>query len=124
MERPAFKKGRQFFDTCTRPSHVTFDDGRERKRNLPWAHYVEARWDYEEPEAIYVTIGDWMVILRGHNVAPLYAAIEDHTLMRVVALPQYEEQAAHADDSFVTEIRFIEAPTPAKKGQRQMDLGL
>jgi hypothetical protein len=124
MDRPTFKKGRQYFDTAARPSHVTFDDGRERKRNLPWAHYVEARWDYEEPEAIYVTIGDWLVVLRGHNVAPLYAAIEDHSLMRVSALPEYDGQAGHDDDSFVTEIRFLKAPTPQKKGQRQLDLGV
>ena len=52
MERIGQKKGRQYYDTATRPNHVTFDDGRQRKRNFPWGHYVEARWDYEEPETI------------------------------------------------------------------------
>ena len=124
MESSTPKKGRQYFDTAARPSHVTFDDGRERKRNFPWAHYVEARWDYEEPDTIYVTIGDWLVVINGHNVSPLYVAIEDHTLMRVRAYPQYEGQTAHDDDSFATGIRFVKAPTPPKKGETQLDLGV
>jgi hypothetical protein len=123
MDRLGFKKGRQFFDTAPRPSHVTFDDGRQRKRNFPWGHYVEARWDYEEPESIYVTIGNWLVVISGHNIASLYTAIEDHTLTRVGARPDLEDNAAHADDSFATEIRFVKAPESGKRGQTEMDLG-
>lgn len=123
MERLGLKKGRQYFDTATRPSNVTFDDGKERKRNFPWGHYVEARWDYEEPETIYVTIGDWMVVIYGHNIASLYTAIEDHTLMRIRACPDYEGKEAHADDTFATEIRFVKAPAPGKTGQTQFELG-
>ena len=123
MERTAQKKGRQYFDTASRPSHVTFDDGRQRKRNFPWSHYVEARWDYEEPETIYVTIGDWLVVIYGHNIVSLYTTIEDHTLMRIRAYPDFEGKEAHADDIFATEIRFVKAPPPQKKGQTNLDLG-
>lgn len=123
MDRSVFKKGRQYFDTAQRPSHVTFDDGR-RKRNLSWMHYTEARWDVEEPETIYVTIGDWLVVIAGHNVLPLYTAIEDHTLNRVRAHPEFADDPTHADDSFATEIRFLKAPENGKRGQSQLDLGL
>lgn len=123
MERVGQKKGRQFYDTASRPNHVTFDDGRQRKRNFPWGHYVEARWDYEEPGTIYVTIGDWLVVIYGHNIESLYTTIEDRALMRIRAYPDYEGLEAHADDSFATEIRFVKAPPPQKRGQTHLDLG-
>lgn len=124
MDQPAFRKGRQYYDTAARPSHVTFDDGKQRKRNFPWGHYVEARWDYEEPETIYVTIGDWLVVITGHNIDALYTAIEDHSLTRVQAHPAFEDDPGHAADSFATQIRFLRAPEPPKKGQTELDLGL
>ena len=34
-----------------------------RKRNVPGGHYLEARWDYEEPETIYLTLGEWLVVI-------------------------------------------------------------
>lgn len=123
VERSMFKKGRHCFDTTQRPTHVTFDDGR-RKRNLPWMHYVEARWDSDEPETVYVTIGNWLVVIVGHNIGPLYTAIEEHTLSRVRAHPEYSDDAAHADDSFAVEIRFLKAPESGKRGQTELDLGL
>ena len=125
MERLGSKKGRQYFDTGARPSHVTFDDGWQRKRNFPWAHYVEARWDYEEPETIHVTIGNWLVVIVGHNVAPLYAAIEEHTLTRVCAHPEYDRSPTHDDDTFATEIRFTKPPSKnfvRQPGQIDFDL--
>lgn len=123
MERSLFKKGRQYFDTGQRPSHVTFDDGK-RRRNFPWLHYVEARWDSDEPESIYVTVGNWLVVIAGHNIIPLYTAIEEHTLSRVRAHPQFADDPAHTDDSFATEIRFLKVPEGGKRGQTELDLGL
>lgn len=123
MDRSMFKKGRQYFDLAQRPTNVTFDDGK-RRRNLPWMHYVEARWDSEEPETIYVTIGDWLVVISGHNILPLYAAIEEHTLSRVSVHPEFADDATHTDDSFAVEIRFVKAPERGKRGQTELDLGL
>lgn len=118
-----FKKGRHFFDTAQRPTHVTFDDG-HRKRNLPWMHYVEAKWDDDEPDTIYVTIGNWMVVINGHNLTPLYTAIEEHMLIRVRAHPEFNDDPSHTDDSFATGIRFLKAPESGKRGQTELDLGL
>jgi hypothetical protein len=124
MERPVFRKPKHYFDTAAHPSHVTFDDGKHQKRNLPWAHYVEARWDYSEPDVIKVTIGDWLVVITGHNLAPLYVAIEDHALTRIRAHADYDGNVERDADSFATEIRFLKAPAPTKrKGQIEFDLG-
>jgi hypothetical protein len=94
-----FKKGRNFFDTTARPSHVAFDDGKTRKRTLPWAHVVEAHWDYDEPDTIHLAIGDWLIVISGHNIDPLYTAIDDHTLSRVRAHPEFADDRMHDDDS-------------------------
>lgn len=125
MEQPVFRKPRQFFDTTQRPSHVTFDDGTKERRNFPWAHYVDARWEYAEPETIKLTIGDWLVVIIGHRIDALFAAIADHTLSRVDAHPDFVGDAQRDADSFATEIRFLPAPAPAKrKGQIELDLGM
>ncbi len=125
MEKPVFRKPRMYFDTATRPQHVTFDDGKALKRNFPWGHYVEARWDYAEPDTIKITIGNWLVVIAGYNLDPLYVAIEEHSLTRVGAHPEFEENAEHSDDTFATEIRFMRAPdAKPKKGQAEFDLGL
>lgn len=124
MDQPVFRKPRQFFDTAVNPSHVSFDDGAQLKRNLPWAHYVEARWDYAEPDAIKVIIGEWQVIITGHNLVPLFVAIEDHKLLRVRAYPDYRGKAEHEPDTFATDIRFLRPPPapPKRRGQTELDL--
>jgi hypothetical protein len=125
MEQPVFRKPRQFFDTAQRPSHVTFDDGKHERRNYPWAHYVEGRWSYGEPETIKLTIGDWLVVIMGHRIEVLYRAIADHTLAWVCAHPEFVGDADHDPDSFATEIRFLQAPAPTKrKGQIELDLDI
>ena len=124
MERPFLRKPKLYFDAAASPSHVTFDDGKEQRRNIPWQHYVEARWDYAEPDTIKMEIGDWLVVITGHNILPLYAAIEEHTLNRVRAHPEFADDAAHGDDSFAVEIRFLKAPERGKRGQTELDLGL
>lgn len=126
MERNAFRKPRQYFDTAPRPSHVTFDDGKSQRRNLPWLHYVETRWDYEEADTLKVLIGDWLVVIIGHNLAALFLAIEDHLLTRIRAQPELARDRNHDVDSFATQIRFLPAPEPKgrRKGQIEFDLGL
>lgn len=111
MDRPTQRKPKLYFDTAANPSHVTFDDGKEQRRNIPWLHYVEARWEYAEPDTIKVEIGDWLVVLSGHNLAPLFLAIEDHTLSRVRAQPELKQDREREIDTFVAEVRFTKPPT-------------
>jgi hypothetical protein len=107
---PPARKPKLHFDTATHPSHVTFDDGHEQRRNIPWLHYAEARWDYAEPDLIKLRIGECLVLLRGHNLSPLYAAIEEHTLMRVCAYPKFCDEPEREPDTFVREIHFAKLP--------------
>lgn len=124
MERTTFRKGRQFFDTAARPSHVTFDDGRQQRRNFPWMHYVEARWDYGDPDCLKVLIGDWLVVIAGHNLAALFTAIEDHALSRLRAQPELAKDREHDADTFATEIRFLKVPEGGGRRNRQIELDL
>ena len=120
LRRPAMH-----FDAGVGPSHVTFDDGQLLRRNLPWGDFVQARWQYAEPGLIQVEIGAWMVEIRGHNLDPLFAAIEEQTLLRVRAHPELDALPDHEPDTFATEIRFLEpqvaAPRP-RHGQLEIDL--
>lgn len=110
MERAPLRKPKLYFDAGANPSHVTFDDGKDQRRNLPWMHYVEARWDYAEPDTIKIEIGDWLVIVRGHNLAPLFLAIEEHSLVRLRAQPELHTDREHEADTFAVEIRFTKPP--------------
>lgn len=127
MDRPAQRKPKLYFDTAVNPSHVTFDDGKDQRRNLPWMHYVEARWDYAEPDTIKMEIGDWVVFIRGHNLAPLFLAIEEHTLVRLRAQPELEQDREHEADTFAVEVRFVKPPpgpgADKRRGQIELELG-
>jgi hypothetical protein len=126
MDRPTQRKPKLYFDAAANPSHVTFDDGKEQRRNIPWLHYVEARWDYAEPDTIKMEIGDWLVIISGHNLAPVFLAIEDHTLMRLRAQPELGDDREREIDTFATEIRFTKPPAAngaKRRGQIEFDLG-
>jgi hypothetical protein len=125
MDKPFFRKPRQHFDIATRPSHVTFDDGEKRRSNFPWIHFVEATWEYAEPETIKVIMGDWLVVITGHNLASLYLAIEEGTLARLRAQPELTRDAERDADTFATEIRFLKVPPPVRRGgQTELELGL
>ncbi len=100
------RKPKLFFETAVNPPHLTFNAG-EQKKNLPWLHYAEARWDAYEPDFLKIEIGEWLVLLRGYNLGPLFAAIEEHTLQRLSALPDLEQKPEHIHDTFVVEIRFV-----------------
>jgi hypothetical protein len=125
MDRPSLRKPKQHFDAVANASHVTFDDGKEQRRNIPWLHYVEARWEYAEPDTIKMEIGDWLVVISGHNLGPLFEAIEDQTLARVRAQPEWEQDREREIDTFVTEIRFMKPPAGSavkRRGQIEFDL--
>jgi hypothetical protein len=109
MERSPLRKPKLYFDACANPSHVTFDDGKDQRRNLPWMHYVEARWDYAEPDTIKIEVGDWLVVVRGHNLAQ----------------PELQADREHEADTFAVEIRFTKPLTCMERNRRgQIELDL
>ena len=110
IDRPTLRKPRLFFDTGAHPNHVTFDDGKNQRHNLPWAHYSGCRWDYDEPDLLKLEIGPWEVLVRGHNLGPLFEAIEGHALTRVRAQPELERGREHEPDTFATAITLKKLP--------------
>jgi len=127
MSSSPLRKPKLHFDTGANPSHLTFDDGKELRRNIPWLHFVEARWAYGEPDVLKMEIGEWLVVLRGHNLGPLFLAIEDRTLLRVRAQPDLTQDHERQHDTFVTRVEFTKPPSkPAevqRRGQIEFDLG-
>ena len=126
MDGVSFRKPKLHFDVGPNPSHVTFDDAKERLRNVPWLGYVEANLEYAELDAIKVKIGDWLVIISGHNLRPLFQAIADRTLTCIRAQPKLLEDSERQFDTFATEIRFTEPPVKnlgRQPGQIEFDLG-
>jgi len=125
MERLAFKKPRQHFEVATHPSRVTFDDGKI-ERSLPWISCGEVTRDSSDPDIIRVEIGDWIVVLRGYNLEPLFNALEEQSLVRLRAAPELAQNSERDSDSFVTQIRFMRAMAlgPKAKNSPQMDLGI
>lgn len=122
MEQAIMRKPRRHFETTTRPAHVTFDDGRVSRRNFPWMHYAEARWDYGMPDTIRVEIGGWVVVLSGYNMGPLFAALEEQSLLRVRALP--ELAGASGDDTYLTEIHFVRPQLSNAKARAERKSGV
>ncbi len=125
MDRNPLRKPKLYFDTASQASHVTFDD-RIVRRNIPWHHFVEARWLHAEPDLICLEIGEWLVLVRGHNLGPLFQAIEDRALTRLRAQPELAEDREHEPDTFVTDIRFLAPPVaglkPTAGGQIELNL--
>jgi hypothetical protein len=128
MDKVSLRKPKLHFDSAVHPSHVTFDDGKEQRRNVPWHDYVEARWDYAEPDLIMMEIGGWLVLIRGHNLAPLFQAIEEHALARLRAQPELEHNRDHEADTFAVHIRFMKPPggvgvaKPQRPAEPELDL--
>ena len=122
---PIIKKPRLHFEATSRPPHITFEDAAAVRRNMPWHSYVETFWDPANASTLKVTIGDWHIELRGHNLAPLYLAIEEQTLLRVRAQPELKQDPARVIDTFVTEIIFTRIAPPLANwnpGQTEMNL--
>jgi hypothetical protein len=126
MDRISQRKPKLHFDVAANPSHVTFDDGKEQRRNIRWLHYEEACWDYAEPDTIRMEIGDCVVVIWGQNLGPLFQAIEEETLMRIRAQPELDQESEREMDTFATEIRFLRAAKNGGKrnGQTELNLGL
>jgi hypothetical protein len=112
------------FDVAANPSHITFDDAKEQRRNIPWLHYTEASWEYDDPDTIRMEIGECCVVIRGHNLGPLFRSIEEQTLMRIRARPELTENVSCETDTFATEIRVLKSANKSGKlnGQPELDL--
>src|SRR4051812_47522095 len=123
MDRIPQRKPKLHFDVAAHPSHVTFDDGKEQRRNMPWLNYEEANWGYAEPDLIRMEMGDCVVELHGHNLGPLFQAIEEQTLFRVRAQPELKREREREGDTFVVGIRFLVAAPPRlpRNGPDQLD---
>jgi len=117
-QAPPLHKPKLHFDTAASPSHVTFDDGKKLRRNIPWSVYVEACWNHDEADLIRVLIGDWLVLLRGHNLAPLFVAIEEQTLVRVRAYPELADDRERENDTFAIQLTFSQPPPKPLSGER------
>jgi hypothetical protein len=124
MEEPELRKPRLYFETMPHPHHVTFNDGETCKWNFPWAHYVWTRLDFAERDALKLIFGDWLVIIQGRQLEPLYAAVADRTLYYVGVHPAFADDREHEADTFVTEIGFLRVPsTPEQNGQLKFKFG-
>ena len=126
MDKLTQRKPKLYFDTAPSPSHVTFDDSIEVCRNIPWVNYVEARREHSKLDTIEMEIGNWLVVIIGHNLLPLYQAIANHTLTWITAHPEYKRDREREIDTFATEIRFLNPPArnlAKRRGQIEFDLG-
>jgi hypothetical protein len=124
MDRTTLRKPRLHFEVAANPSHLTFDDGKEQRRNIPWLHYTESRWKYDEPNTIRMEIAEWCVVIRGHNLGPLFRSIEERTLQRIRAMPELAENIACEADTFATEIRFLVSANKGISTSGQVELRL
>lgn len=61
-------------------------------------------------------MGDWVVELHGHNLGPLFQAIEEQTLFRVRAQSELKREREREGDTFVVGIRFLVAEAPRLPG--------
>lgn len=118
------RRPKMFFDEDAHSAGMTFDDDESCRRNLPWSHFHSADWDYTDPTAIRVEIGDWQVVISGHNLEPLCRTIEVARLARVRAHPDFADGPAHEADVFATSIRFIHLASVSPKRGRAAQLRL
>jgi chloramphenicol O-acetyltransferase len=98
--------GRPVFETGQHLPTVTFDDGKVRL-NLPYHDYVECCWSYLEPDTVTVKIDKVVVVLRGHNMEPLFDAFGEQSLKSVKARPELALDPKQQANSYVTEITFL-----------------
>lgn len=118
------RRTRRYFDEEPRPAGVTFDDGERSRWNLPWMRFAGAGWDHSDPATIRMEIGEWQVVITGHNLEPLFRAIEQGRLARVRAHPEFADDPAHEDDVFATSIRFIHQDSASSRRGRGTQLRL
>lgn len=112
------RKPKMFFDETVRPPTVTFDDGEQSARNMPWARFACAVWDRSDPTSFRLEIGEWQIVISGHNLEPMFTAIEHARLARVRAHPEFADNPAHEADVFATSIRFVHlGPASERRGR-------
>jgi len=118
------RRPKLFFDEGQHPPGVTFDDGEKIRRSLPWSHFHSADWDYADPTTIRIEIGEWQVVISGHNLEALFRAIEAARLLRICAHPEFVDDPAHEVDVFATHIRFIHQDSTLPRRGRTAQLQL
>jgi hypothetical protein len=71
-------------------------------------------------------VGDWLIVITGYNLAPLFVVLEEQTLLRVRAQPELKLDREKEADTFATAIRFLKAPIGNRTGKAtgQSELGL
>lgn len=118
------RRPRSLFDEGPHPPNVTFDDGESVRRTLPWSHFHSSDWSYADPTEIRIEIGEWQVVISGHNLEALFAAIESGKLLRIRAHPEFADDPTHEVDVFATQIRFIhlESTSPRRGRAAQLQL--
>jgi hypothetical protein len=114
------RKPRLLFRMEAHPPCVTFDDGKDWRRNLPWLRYAGSTWSYADPDVIRVEIDEWLVVLAGHNLEPLFAAIEGHTLASIRPHTEWTNTLDRERDSFVTSIRFVRVSALTPQAKQKM----
>jgi hypothetical protein len=69
-------------------------------------------------------IGEWQVVISGHNLEALFHAIESRKLVRICTHPEFADDPAHEVDAFATQIRFIhqESASPRRGRGAQLQL--
>ncbi len=112
------RKPRMFFDEAPSPASVTFDDGERSCRNMPWMRYMGAEWDHSDPASFRIEIGEWQIVISGHNLEPMFAALEHARLARIRAYPEFADDPAHEIDVFAISIRFIHLGPASGRGGR------
>jgi hypothetical protein len=116
------RRPRTYFDEGQHAPNVTFDDGESIRRSLPWSHFHSSEWGYADPTAIRVEIGEWQVVISGHNLEALFRTIEAAKLLRICAHPEFSDDPAHEADVFATRIRFIHQESAVSRRRRPVQL--
>lgn len=76
------------------------------------------RMGYADPAALRIEIGEWQVVISGHNLEALFRTIEAAKLLRIRAHPEFADDPAHEADVFATQIRFLhQEPASLRRGR-------
>jgi hypothetical protein len=107
-------------------SHTPF--GQKSLPGFPCVRFAGCHWSYAEPDVIQMEIDEWLVVLKGHNLEPLFRAINEQKIVTIEARPECEGDPKHAADTFVTRVQFAKlAALPSPQSQQpsgQMRLGI
>ncbi len=76
--------------------HQEHDEQHEHEHERTWMRFAGAEWDHSDPATIRVEIGDWQVVITGHNLESLFRAIENARLARLRAYPEFAEKLTRA----------------------------